>query len=108
MTIEEKETLQKRLEMTLKELSIKPASFWWSDNVRQVRHIHLMDGEYDGVIVYLFPRWHHKYGSCNVFFDTRTGRIDGNIREITAREICNHEEAVTEYWETYFDSTRLS
>jgi len=106
MTTEEQERLETRLAETLKKLSEKPAEFWWGDTVRQVEHIHLMDGEYDGTIVYLFPRWYDKHGSCNVFFDTRTGYIDGSIGSITDREICDHEEAVSDYWENYFESNR--
>lgn len=106
MTPEEEKQLQDRLDKTLKEIAQEPAEFWWGDTVRQVEHIHTMHADYSGCIVYLFARWYDKYGSCQVFFDTRTGCIDGSIADLTAREICDHDEIVSDYWETHFDSCK--
>ena len=104
ITNEEQKRLETRLAETLKKLSQEPAEFWWGDAVRQVEHIHLMDGEYDGAIIYLFNPWYDKHGYCNIFLDTRTGCIDGSIRNITDREICHHHEVVSKYWKNYFKS----
>ena len=106
MTPGQEKEFQARLNETVKKIAEQPANYWWSNTVRQVEHIHLMDGEYDGCIVYLFPRWYCYIDSCKISFNTRTGCIDGTMGDLTAREICDYGEEISNYWEEYFNNCK--
>lgn len=99
------ERLLKDVQRVAKE---EPTYFCTSDFIRQVKHAHLMDGDYDGCIVYFFPFWHEREGAAMYHLDTSDGYINAHVGDIIVFERYEHAQEVSDYWEEHFRQAFLS
>ncbi len=89
----------------LQRLAARKPKHYWGNAVRLMKHIIERDGDYDGCLVYLFPAYYHADGAVMAKLDT-TEIIEVSFADITRSVIYEHAARVTEYWESYYQSTR--